>query len=64
MRATWLAGWSVVWATVADELPAGIRAIDPNPRIHPLGLPARSALLDPPVSVDHHVMARRREESG
>jgi hypothetical protein len=29
-----------------------------------LGLPTRSALLDPPVSVDQHVMARRREESG
>ena len=29
-----------------------------------LGLPTRSALLDPPVSVDHHGMARRGEESG
>jgi hypothetical protein len=51
-----------VWATVTEELPAGIRAIDPNPRDTALGLP--TGLLEPPVSVDHHDMARRREEGG
>jgi hypothetical protein len=35
-------------------LPARARAIDPGSRIHPLGLPARRTLLEPPVSVDHH----------
>jgi hypothetical protein len=45
-------------------LPAGTCAIDPNPRIHSLGLPTRRALLEPPVSVDHHDMARRPEEGG
>jgi hypothetical protein len=32
--------------------------------IHPLGLPTRTGFLEPPVSVDHHVMARRPGEGG
>jgi len=55
---------SIVWETVVEELPAGGTRDRSEPAGTALGLPTRSALLEPPVSVDHHGMWRRREESG
>jgi hypothetical protein len=40
------------------RLPAGIRAIDRNPRDTALACPPAQGILERPVSVDHHVMAR------
>jgi hypothetical protein len=45
MRATWLAGWSVVWASVAEEAPGRETSDRPEPAdtpaelAHPEGAP-------------------------
>jgi hypothetical protein len=62
MRATCLPGRWIVRENVAEEPPAGTRAVGRNAGDAPLSSPTGRAFLEPPVSVDSHNLTRRYEE--